>query len=331
MSATAALDRLERRCPAAATLFRACAFLGADDVPVWLFDGGVDELPAPLVVGAEAGAEAFTALVRASLARKTSPDAISIDPLLQAAVRAHIGEGRRAWVGGVVRLVARAYPDEDDGSASMRSARLAPHALAVTGHEEAAATEPLATGWLLDRVATHEQGRGRVAESRRLLQRALAVAEAAYGPDDPVVARRLANLALLLQDTGEFGEARRRFERAVAIGESAYGPDDPEVGRHLANLAVVLHDLGELARARAFLERALRITEAAHGPDHPAVAGVLNNLGGVLGDLGAVADARRCFERALTIGEARLGPQHPAVCGIRANQAQLMRTMRTTD
>ncbi len=328
-----ALERLERACPAAKTLFRACSFLGPDDIPVWLFAGGVDELPAPLVTGSRARAEAFAVLTGAGLARWTSPDGISVDPLLQAAVRTQVrGDGRRSWVAGVVRLVAGALPDDGDDLASRaRTGRLVPHALAVSGYDEAAETEPLATSWLLEQVAGHEQALGHVADARRLLHRSLAVVRAAYGPEHPLFGRSLATHALLLQDMGEFTEARNGFERALAIGESAYGPDHPEVGEHLGNLAVVLQDLGDLTGARACLERALPLAEAAHGPDHPAVASVLNNLGSVLGDLGELTVALQCLERALAVGEATLGSEHPTVRSIRANRAQLLRTPGIAD
>lgn len=323
-----ALGRLEEVCPAAATLFRACAFLGPQDIPVWLFEGGVDELPVPLAVGSGARAEAFVVLCRSPLARWTLPDGISVDPVVQAAGRELVGEGRRGWAAGVVRLVAGAFPDDgdDDRATEARRTRLVPHALAVASHEEAAETEPLATSWLLERVAAYQHREGRVAGARRLLERSLAVARAAYGPAHPIVGRVFAHLALVQQDMGEFAAACGGFERALAICEAAHGPDHPETGAHLTNLAVALQDLGDLPRARACLERALGIAQAVDRPDHPAMARVLNNLGSVLGDLGELAGARQCFERALAVGEAALGPEHPAVLSIRANRAQLMRT-----
>ncbi|MCK9921445.1 tetratricopeptide repeat protein, partial [Frankia sp. AgPm24] len=64
---------------------------------------------------------------------------------------------------------------------------------------------------------------GRVGEALRLFERALAIGEAVYGPDHPVVAIRLNNQALALRDLGRVGEALRLFERALAIGEAVYG------------------------------------------------------------------------------------------------------------
>ena len=89
-------------------------------------------------------------------------------------------------------------------------------------------------------------------------ERALAIDEAAYGPDHPDVASTRNNLGLVLQDLGDLAGARPLYERALAINEAAYGPDHPDVAIDRNNLGVVLQDLGDLAGARP--------TRA--GPDH---------------------------------------------------------------
>ena len=91
--------------------------------------------------------------------------------------------------------------------------------------------------WLLDRAAAYLQVHARLAEARPLAERALAIDEAAYGPDHPDVATRLNNLALILQDLGQPAEARPLAERALAIDEAAHGPDHPDVATRLNNLA----------------------------------------------------------------------------------------------
>ena len=49
---------------------------------------------------------------------------------------------------------------------------------------------------------------------------ALAITEAAYGPDHPTVAASLNNLALILKDLGQAAGARPLQERALAIIEA---------------------------------------------------------------------------------------------------------------
>ena len=66
-------------------------------------------------------------------------------------------------------------------------------------------------------------------QAQPLLERALAIDEAAYGPDHPDVATTLNNLAGILHDLGHPDQARPLPERALAIDEAAYGPDHPTV------------------------------------------------------------------------------------------------------
>ena len=145
-----------------------------------------------------------------------------------------------------------------------RWAVLLPHVLAATDHFTAlsAGQRDEALGdasWLFDRAAAYLQVHARLAQARPLAERALAITEAAYGPGHPVVAIRLSNLALILQDLGDPGGARPLAERALAIDEAARGPDHPEVAADLNNLATILQDLGDPGGARLLAERALAI------------------------------------------------------------------------
>src|SRR5215475_2751876 len=82
-----------------------------------------------------------------------------------------------------------------------RWAVLLPHVLAATSHLESVPGSQAAAGpdaaWLLDRAATYLQVHARLQEARPLAERALAITEAAYGPDHPTVGTRLNNLALI--------------------------------------------------------------------------------------------------------------------------------------
>ncbi|HYZ54865.1 MAG TPA: tetratricopeptide repeat protein [Streptosporangiaceae bacterium] len=190
-----------------------------------------------------------------------------------------------------------------------RWAVLLPHVLAATGHLDSAAGQPgtevmTDASWLLDRAGTYLQVQARFTDAQPLLERALAITEAAHGPDHPTVATALNNLASILQDLGQPHDAQPLLERALAIDEAAHGPSHPTVATDLDNLAMTLRALGQPQDARPLQERALAITEAAYGPSHPDVARDLNNLAQILQDLGQPHDARPLQERALAITEA---------------------------
>ncbi|MEM6783578.1 MAG: tetratricopeptide repeat protein, partial [Bacteroidota bacterium] len=163
--------------------------------------------------------------------------------------------------------------------------------VALEGSPDGAACAEGRAGALNQRVvALH--GAGRYAEAVPLAREALAILEAALGPDHPDVALSLNNLAFLLRATGDYAGARPLLERALAIRETALGPGHPRVATSLNNLAGLLEATGDYVGARPLYERALAIRETALGPGHPRVATSLNNLAGLLEATGDYAGAR---------------------------------------
>ena len=204
-----------------------------------------------------------------------------------------------------------------------------PHVLAAAGHLDCPAGWPGAdamadASWLLDRAGTDLRVRGQLADARELLERALAIDEAAYGPGHPAVATRLNDIAVMLRNLGQSQAARPLQERALSIYEAACEPGHPAVATSLGNLALILRDLGQSQTARPLAELALAIDEAALGPDSPAVASRLCDLALILRDLGEAEAAQPLAERALAIDEAAYGPDHPTIAADLSNLALIL-------
>jgi CHAT domain-containing protein/Tfp pilus assembly protein PilF len=149
---------------------------------------------------------------------------------------------------------------------------------------------------------------GRMEEAVALHRRALAIDEKARGPDHPVVAVTLNNLALLLLHTKQTTEAESLFRRSLAIDERFYGPDHPRVAPLLHNLAHVEEQTKGVAPAEALLRRAIAIGEKAHGPDHPTLSASLSNLALLLYRAGRHDEVEPLMRRALFINKATYGP-----------------------
>jgi Tetratricopeptide repeat len=101
-----------------------------------------------------------------------------------------------------------------------RWAVLLPHVLAATGHFKPLPAPQDQPGrqedsWLLDRAAIYLQVHARLDEARPLAERAVAITEAAYGPDHSNVGIRLTNLAAIWRDLGQPEQARPLAERAL--------------------------------------------------------------------------------------------------------------------
>jgi len=152
------------------------------------------------------------------------------------------------------------------------------HALSVTERAEAIKVANELTANLLNRLGVYLRVLARYAEAKGLLERALAIDEASFGPDHRRVANRVNNLALVLKELGDFAQARKLCERALAIDEASFGSDHPNVAIRVNNLAGVFQDLGDLAQARTLFERALAIFRKVLGDDHPNTRTVRKNL-----------------------------------------------------
>jgi tetratricopeptide (TPR) repeat protein len=323
-----ALNRL-REVRGAEELLTLCAFLAPDDLSRTLPIEGAEVLPDGLrqVVSEQVALErAVLALRRYSFVTATNKT-LTVHRLVQAVVRDNLdADGWRVWAGAAVRLIAAAFPKGklSDPAVWRQCASLLPHALAAANHAQHGEVEPAATSKLLNRAGSYLEARGWFSEAQQALERALALDEATFGPEDPTTANSLSNLGSVLRAQGDLPRARCLLERALAIREASFGADDPRTADSLDNLARVLREMADRSGARALLERALAIREAHLGADDPRTADSLNNLGIALLDLADLKGARGLFERALAIREASLDPNHPEIATSLNNVAEVL-------
>jgi nephrocystin-3 len=161
-------------------------------------------------------------------------------------------------------------------------------------------------------------------EAEPLMGRALKIDEKNYGPDHPMVAIRLSNLAALLYSMNRLQEAETLMERALKIDEKNYGPDHPMVAIRLSNLAELLLTTNRLKEAETLMVRALKINEKSYGQDHPKVALSLNHLSILLLETKRLKEAETIMRKALKIIEKCYGMDHPMAATCLGNLAALL-------
>ena len=94
------------------------------------------------------------------------------------------------------------------------------------------------------------------------------------GPDHPLVAIRLNNLASLLQATNRLAEAEPLIARHCDIFEASYGADHPQLGIAWVNHGLALLQLGRAQEGVERIKRAAANLEASGLPDgHPWLDG----------------------------------------------------------
>jgi tetratricopeptide (TPR) repeat protein len=301
-----------------ALLARSACFAPGEPIPRALLLATL-ELPEDDFEAERRAEDGLARLVALGLLEAEAGGGLVLHRLLAAFVRgAAAGDAARAAVeeallAGARRLNQAGYP------APLLAWQ--PHLRAVA--DAARAREDERAVGLCNTLGYHLHTIGDYAGARPYFERALAIFEAALGPDHPHTAQSLNNLGGLLYSMGDLAGARPYLERALAINEVTLDPDHPDTAASLNNLGYLLQAMGDLAGARPYLERALAIREKALGPDHPATAQSLNNLGALLDSMGDLAGARPCYERALVIFEAALGPDHPDTAPSLSNLATL--------
>lgn len=228
--------------------------------------------------------------------------------------------------------------------------RLGRRALAIVGPLRAGGDLPRLRVQLLAGLAETVCARGRYAEARALLRRALAVARRRLGThdldtmavlnllgmvgkysgrlDDAARAYQAAwhiavrhpdaDLATLCHNRGGLEHARGRYARAEAFARRALElrrrtlpSDHPQVALEAAALAPILHARGRLDEAERLLRDALATFGRAFGDESYDVAVGSHNLAAVLADSGAHGEAERLYRRALDLKTRLLGARHP--------------------
>ena len=143
------------------------------------------------------------------------------------------------------------------------------------------------------------------------LQRAVSLAERAFGRDHPYVATAMVSLGNAVLTQGRADQAVPILQQAYEIQKRVLGPDHPRTAEALSGLATAHSDAGHPALAEQELRRALAIRQAALPPRHGDLAHNFNFLAMVLDDQGEPDEAVVAARRAVAIGEDAFGRDHP--------------------
>jgi len=309
------LEELHARSREAAQLLGLLSFFAARPVPLEVFSGAAELLPAPLAGASAAGASALGEvagrLTELGLAERDGRG-LRLAGEVARGVRARMSAVERSRFGGTaVRLLHRTFPGRV-GRPEQRGLcdALAPHVHEVAAHPRAGGRPAAEAVHLLARLGAHESAVGRPEAARRAFRRALELAAAESPPVGEgvraVLHDELASVAVAL---GREREAREHAAAGEAAARSAFPEDSPRRPVLLRNLASTYRELGDLGSAADCLERAMRGLDRTASP----AAGPLRVELAL-----ALADVRMAGERfeaaSERAGEAlreaeRLGPE----------------------
>ncbi len=237
--------------PAAANLLNLFAFFAPEGIRREWIVAGAGSLPETLAVAVAdelafddiAAALRHYSLVEVSAERNS----FTVHRLVQAVSCSRMTDDESAkWTEAAARLVNNAFPGGDitqQPETWPSCGELLLHALSVTEQAEAFKVANEQTATLLNQLGLYLRVFARYAEAKGLLERALAIDEASFGPDHPNVANRVNNLAGVLKDLGDLAQARKLYERALAIFRKFLGDDHPNTRTVRENLETLIEEM----------------------------------------------------------------------------------------
>jgi eukaryotic-like serine/threonine-protein kinase len=157
-----------------------------------------------------------------------------------------------------------------------------------------------------------------------LLERALVVREALFGPEHDQVARSLNALATLYQERGEYDAAEQLFRQSLSIDQKLFGERHEKVATSLNNLGLLLVLKGNYDEAEPLYKESLSITRELPDSDPGKIATKLNNLAGIYLERGEPEAAEPLYREALELYRQAHGEMHTRIAMAMDNLAKVL-------
>jgi tetratricopeptide (TPR) repeat protein len=147
-------------------------------------------------------------------------------------------------------------------------------------------------------------------DAERSLEKAVDIAEKAYGENHPVLAKNLDRQAWLYINTGDLPKAQAAVQTAVRIYGLTVG-DTLDAADAIDNYGTVLVLRGDPAEGLNQKLRALIIRETVGGPDSKDAGISYSNLAWLFNRIGANSEVIPLRRKSVSIFDTLLGPDHP--------------------
>ena len=150
---------------------------------------------------------------------------------------------------------------------------------------------------------------GRKNEATEAFERAVGLAEKAFGAEHQKTADSMTELGILCRQEGNHPEAQRLLRRALAIHRKSCGTDSNEATQDLYNLAASLEESGDLRAAMQEYERVLSWKERQIGVRREEMVDIQLRVAALYVQVGKLAQARELMLHVVGILDREKGPR----------------------
>jgi len=164
-------------------------------------------------------------------------------------------------------------------------------------------------------------------KARPLLEQALAIRRAQYGPAHPDVATTLDELAGVRYEQGDFDASEDLYRRALAMNRQLHGEGHTTVAMSLHNLAHILFQKGEYPASDSLYIQAIALQRTLKGEDDADLGTFMASRAQLAQFRGDYPLAESLYDGALQRQRAGLGVDHPETITTLHNYAVLLQDM----
>ncbi len=294
-------EKVRKGKPAAADLLNFCAFLAPHAIPETLILESAPHLGDVLAPVAADPVEldlTYKEALKYSLVQREGDTAtLTIHRLVQAVLRDRMPiEIQREWMHRAVLAVDAVIPNLLALEQREANVRYLPHALVCATWIEQENFHNKESSHVLNWAARCLDERAQYKEAESLSKCSVAMYEQLMGPENPVVALQLSNLASIYQHQGKYKEAEPLLQRALTLQEQL---GHPHIVVGLNNLAALYNDQGRYIEAEKLLKRAIAMGEQLMSSDYPYTSQSLNNLAALYKGQGR--EASTTWERSIRL------------------------------
>lgn len=142
---------------------------------------------------------------------------------------------------------------------------------------------------------------------------AIGFRQSAAGENNPEVATRLHNLALLYQRQGKYQQAEVVHQQALEMRRAVFGEEHTSITLSLGHIATLFHIQEEYAKAESYYQQAIEMFEKIPGAEYPHVFTIFTNLAKLYEYQGRYQETETTYQQATTIVKNIFGDEHSAV------------------
>ncbi len=175
---------------------------------------------------------------------------------------------------------------------------------AESGNERHVATSLHGLAGLLIRTRRVDRG-------MEMLEKALALAQPAFGEQHPQTLNILGDLAFVHLGENRLDLAVPLLRDLLERKREVYGNVHPSTAITLHNLAVATLNSNRLEEAVTSFREVLEIERRLYDEDQPATAGTLGFLGHALRELGKLEEAEEAYRESVAVLRRKLPSEHP--------------------